>query len=103
MDSQDGSSFKFREYGVMETRYIWDVELRFKSDIFYSSTTEENLLWKKVLNIIKIRKLEAFMLREKGFGSMVKKSHSRKPTYYVVENNKVLRFLEDYREDIRQK
>lgn len=43
------------------------------------------------------------MLREKGFGSMVKKSHSRKPTYYVVENNKVLRFLEDYREDIRQK
>lgn len=36
--------------------------------------------------MIKITKKEAFMLREKGYGEFVKKSHSKHPTYYCVED-----------------
>ena len=32
----------FRKYSVMETHYIWDVELRFKSDIFYQQSSKYN-------------------------------------------------------------
>ena len=36
--------------------------------------------------MIKITKKEAFMLREEGYEEFVKKSHSKHPTYYCVED-----------------
>ena len=36
--------------------------------------------------MIKISKKEAFMLRENGYGEFVKKSRSKHPTYYCVED-----------------
>ena len=35
--------------------------------------------------MIKITKKEAFMLREKGYEEFVKKSHTKHPKYYCVE------------------
>ena len=63
-------------------------------------------LWKKIIkkkevNIIKgITKKEAFALREKGLSYYVKRSYSKHPKYYVVENKSVLKTLDDYRKSI---
>lgn len=43
--------------------------------------------------MIKISKKEAFMLREEGYDEFVKKSRSKHPTYYCVEDkNDVYRY-----------
>lgn len=36
-------------------------------------------------SIIKISKSDAKYMREQGYGQYVKKSHSKHPTYYLVE------------------
>ena len=50
-----------------------------------------------------IRKHEAFALRDGNFEQYVKHTWSKTQKYYVVENAKVLQFLEEYRESIRIK
>ena len=43
--------------------------------------------------MIKITKKEAFKLREEGYSEFVKKSYSKNPTYYLVEEeNDVYRY-----------
>lgn len=48
-----------------------------------------------------IRKKEAFMLRKNGFSNYVLMSKSRNPKYYVVEEKRVLKFLDDFRNSIK--
>ena len=42
--------------------------------------------------MIKITKKEAFMLREKGYEEFVKKSHTKHPKYYCVEEQNVYKY-----------
>ncbi len=44
-----------------------------------------------------ITKYEAFAMREKGLQNYVKKSASRHPKYYLVEAQKALYALEEFR------
>lgn len=44
-----------------------------------------------------LRKDEAFALREQGFNKYIKKSASKHPKYYAVENPRVLDALDSYR------
>lgn len=53
-------------------------------------------------DIKKIRRIEVEAMRKAGLGNYVKKSYSRKPTYYAVTESKVLRFLEKFNQSIKQ-
>lgn len=53
--------------------------------------------------ILKIRRIEANKLRECGYGWAVKKSYSRHPSYYVVEELSVLNFLNEFNKSIKVK
>lgn len=56
---------------------------------------------KEGLIILKIRRIEVNYLRENGFEWAVKRSYSRKPTYYVVEKRNVLKALNEFRKSIK--
>lgn len=57
---------------------------------------------KEGFNILKIRRIEVDYLRENDFAWAVKRSYSRKPTYYVVEEKNALKKLNEFREFIRK-
>lgn len=50
-----------------------------------------------------IRKRDAIYLREHGFEEYIKKSYSKNPKYYLVENEKVLNYYNNYRNEIKCK
>ena len=45
-----------------------------------------------------ITKNEAAIMRDKGFQDFVKKSKSKHPKYYIVEDRKALNALEEYKQ-----
>lgn len=49
--------------------------------------------------MINISKFEAKAMREMGLGRFVKKSASKHPKYYLVEDQKALNALEKYKKD----
>lgn len=59
--------------------------VRITPQSFHSSTLGRNLKRKKENTIIKITKKDAFYLRKHGYAESVKKSKSKHPTYYLVE------------------
>lgn len=61
------------------------------------------LIKKEGFYILKIRRIEVDKLRESGYGWAVKHSYSKSPTYYVVEEPHVLRFLNEFRKSIKVK
>ncbi len=56
---------------------------------------------KEGIIILEIRRIEVDKLRECGYGKYVKKTYSDHPTYFVVEERHVLKFIEDFRFLIR--
>jgi len=56
---------------------------------------------KEGIIILEIRRIEVDKLRERGYGKYVKKTYSDHPTYFVVEERHVLKFIEDFRLLIR--
>lgn len=58
---------------------------------------------KEGITINIITKTEAEYLREKGRGEYVHNGHGTYKRYYVTQNPKVLKELEDYRESITKK
>ena len=66
-----------------------------------SSLLRKKIFRKKELNILKIRHIEVNYLRENGFDWAVKRSYSRKPTYYVVEERNALKALNEFRKSIK--
>lgn len=55
--------------------------------------------------MIKINKNERDYLVSKGFkfGSAIHRTYSHHPTYYVTENDRVLKILYDYRDKVVSK
>lgn len=51
-----------------------------------------NLERKEMIDIIKISKEDAFYMRKNGYGEHVKKSKSKHPTYYLVEEPDTYRY-----------
>lgn len=50
-----------------------------------------------------IRRIEVDALRKAKLGKYVRKTYSKNPKYYAIEDKRVLRFLEKFNQSIKQK